>query len=99
MRANSALSDSSSRLGAWPPPWPSPRCRTDEPCGRLPVQAHQDRRPLCARRRRGHRHLPGRPENGETLKQSIIIDNRPGGATNIGMDIVARAPGDGYDSC
>jgi tripartite-type tricarboxylate transporter receptor subunit TctC len=33
---------------------------------------------------------------GETLKQSIIIDNRPGGATNIGMDIVARAPGDGY---
>ncbi|ANN66895.1 Bug family tripartite tricarboxylate transporter substrate binding protein [Bordetella bronchialis] len=33
---------------------------------------------------------------GETLKQSIIIDNRPGGATNIGMDIVARAPADGY---
>ncbi|HTJ99835.1 MAG TPA: tripartite tricarboxylate transporter substrate binding protein [Bordetella sp.] len=33
---------------------------------------------------------------GETLKQSIIIDNRPGGATNIGMDIVARAQGDGY---
>jgi tripartite-type tricarboxylate transporter receptor subunit TctC len=33
---------------------------------------------------------------GETLKQSIIIDNRPGGATNIGMDIVARASGDGY---
>jgi tripartite-type tricarboxylate transporter receptor subunit TctC len=33
---------------------------------------------------------------GETLKQSIIVDNRPGGATNIGMDIVARAPGDGY---
>ncbi|OZI18507.1 LacI family transcriptional regulator [Bordetella genomosp. 9] len=33
---------------------------------------------------------------GETLKQSIIIDNRPGGATNIGMDIVARSPADGY---
>jgi tripartite-type tricarboxylate transporter receptor subunit TctC len=33
---------------------------------------------------------------GDTLKQSIIIDNRPGGATNIGMDIVARAHADGY---
>ncbi|ARP86854.1 Bug family tripartite tricarboxylate transporter substrate binding protein [Bordetella genomosp. 9] len=33
---------------------------------------------------------------GESLKQSIIVDNRPGGATNIGMDLVARAPADGY---
>ncbi len=33
---------------------------------------------------------------GDTLKQSIIVDNRPGGATNIGMDLVARAPADGY---
>jgi tripartite-type tricarboxylate transporter receptor subunit TctC len=33
---------------------------------------------------------------GDTLKESIIIDNRPGGATNIGMDIVARANPDGY---
>ncbi|HEX7748739.1 MAG TPA: tripartite tricarboxylate transporter substrate binding protein [Bordetella sp.] len=33
---------------------------------------------------------------GEVLKQSIIVDNRPGAATNIGMDYVARQPADGY---
>ena len=33
---------------------------------------------------------------GEKLKQPIIVDNRPGAATNIGMDIVARSKSDGY---
>ncbi|MDG9967165.1 tripartite tricarboxylate transporter substrate binding protein [Achromobacter mucicolens] len=33
---------------------------------------------------------------GDALKQTIIVDNRPGAATNIGMDAVARAPADGY---
>jgi tripartite-type tricarboxylate transporter receptor subunit TctC len=28
--------------------------------------------------------------------QQILVDNRPGGGTNIGSDIVARAPADGY---
>ena len=33
---------------------------------------------------------------GEKLKQVIIVDNRPGAATNIGMDVVARSKPDGY---
>ncbi len=32
----------------------------------------------------------------EELKQAIIVDNRPGAATNIGMDAVARSKPDGY---
>jgi len=33
---------------------------------------------------------------GETLGQTIIVDNRPGAATNIGMAAVAQAEPDGY---
>ncbi len=32
----------------------------------------------------------------ERLKQQFIVDNRPGGASNIGTSIVAHAPADGY---
>ena len=32
----------------------------------------------------------------EGLKQNVIIDNRPGGATVIGTEIVAKSPPDGY---
>ena len=32
----------------------------------------------------------------EQLKQSIIIDNRPGAGGNIGSELVAKAPADGY---
>ena len=28
--------------------------------------------------------------------QPVVIDNRPGGAATIGMDLVAKAPPDGY---
>jgi tripartite-type tricarboxylate transporter receptor subunit TctC len=33
----------------------------------------------------------------QQLKQPVIVDNRPGASTNIGMDFVAKAPADGYD--
>jgi tripartite-type tricarboxylate transporter receptor subunit TctC len=36
------------------------------------------------------------PKLTEITGQSLIIDNRPGADTNIGTEIVARAPADGY---
>ena len=36
------------------------------------------------------------PSLSENLGQPVVIDNRPGGAATIGMDLVAKAPPDGY---
>jgi tripartite-type tricarboxylate transporter receptor subunit TctC len=33
---------------------------------------------------------------GQALKQTVIVDNKPGGASNIGMEYVTRQPADGY---
>ena len=33
---------------------------------------------------------------GEALKQPIVIENRPGANAQIGMDVVTKAPADGY---
>ena len=36
------------------------------------------------------------PALSEHLEQQVIIDNRPGGAATIGMDLAAKAAPDGY---
>ena len=36
------------------------------------------------------------PRMSETLGHSVILETRPGASTNLGMELVARAPGDGY---
>ena len=36
------------------------------------------------------------PQVGELLGQTMLVDNRPGGATNIGTEHVARSAADGY---
>ena len=33
---------------------------------------------------------------GEYWGQTVVVDNRPGGAANIGTDVAARSPADGY---
>jgi len=38
-------------------------------------------------------------ELGKELGQQIVVDNRPGGALTIGLDITAKAEPDGYTIC
>lgn len=36
------------------------------------------------------------PKLSEVLGEQIVVDNRPGASGNIGMEVAARAPADGY---
>lgn len=36
---------------------------------------------------------------GESLKQRFLVENRPGAGGNIGSDMVAKSPADGYTLC
>ena len=39
------------------------------------------------------------PELSKQLGQNVVVDNRPGGALTIGIDIVAKSAPDGYTIC
>jgi len=36
---------------------------------------------------------------GEEIGQQVIVDDRPGGALTVGLDVTAKAPPDGYTLC
>lgn len=36
---------------------------------------------------------------GRTLKQTVIVEDRPGAGGNVGADVTAKAPPDGYTLC
>lgn len=36
------------------------------------------------------------PRLSEKLGQTVVVDNRPGAGGNVGLSLVAKAPGDGY---
>ncbi len=36
------------------------------------------------------------PRMSESIGQSVVLEGRPGASTNLGMEMAARAPGDGY---
>jgi tripartite-type tricarboxylate transporter receptor subunit TctC len=39
------------------------------------------------------------PDFGREIGQTIVVENRPGGALTIGLDATAKAPPDGYTLC
>jgi tripartite-type tricarboxylate transporter receptor subunit TctC len=36
---------------------------------------------------------------GQVIGQQVVVDDRPGGALTVGLDIVAKSPPDGYTLC
>ncbi len=36
---------------------------------------------------------------GEEIGQQVVVDDRPGGALTVGLDLIAKSPPDGYTLC
>jgi tripartite-type tricarboxylate transporter receptor subunit TctC len=76
---------------AAPPPWSPPRWPR---AATLPGRSGSST--TSARRALGHHRPLDRRRAAKTLKQSFIIENKPGASGNIGADAVAKSEPDGY---
>ena len=70
----------------------APACRA----GGMAVAAGQDHRAFGAGRKPRHPVPPVRPRPADRLGQPFVVENRSGGAGNIGFDAVAKSRPDGY---
>ena len=66
---------------------------------RISRQADPADRAAGGGQRDRHRRAHPRRRTGKELGQQIVVDNRPGGALTIGLDITAKAEPDGYTIC
>lgn len=80
--AQTAASSPASGPAAGPAPWPTRPIRIVVP---FPAGGTSD---VLAR-------LIGQ-KMGETFGQPVVVDNKPGSSGNLGADVVAKSPADGY---
>jgi hypothetical protein len=63
---------------------------------RVSRASRQDHRSAHARRLAGHDRARHRPGLSGVWTQPVVVENRTGGSQNIGSDLVAKSPPDGY---